>query len=1096
MGQKRVTSGVQYFRSSALFKAFGVVLLITTFAFSSEAQRTINGRVMDDTGLPLPGASVTIDGTQRGASTDLDGKFTLDVNPTDKKLKISYVGYDTKLVTIDDREFYDIKLSGVMGLDEVVVTALGVERSEKSLGYAIQKVDGKAVSEVPATNVVNGLNGKVAGVNIQGSGNGPTASANITIRGQNSLSGNNQALFVVNGIPITNGLFSSGDGINGSTTIDFGNAAQIINPDDIAEISVLKGPAAAALYGTRAANGVILVTTKNGANTQGEWDVDLRSTTTFEGILRLPNFQNEYGVGGYGKYSYNDGTTYTGDYYDGFGENWGPRLDGTPIKQWDSNGEPVPFTAAPDNVRNFFRTGVTARNHIALSNSDEDSDFRMAYTNLASRGIVPNTDLQRHTFSFSGGQEINEVLRVRANVNYVRSGSDNVPNAGYDESSSIMYNWLWFPRNTPIDDLTDYWKPGLEDVEQRNVEELWTNNPWFVVNENTNSFTADRIFGNTAIEWDITDKLSARYRFGVDVNRESRQFRRAMSTKSVLMGSYREDEINFQETNNEFLLSYGEYDYEKDFNIGFKLGGNIMRQESSVLRANAPQLLIPGIYNLGNARSGVITDQFRYRRGINSVFGVANLAYKNYLFLDITGRNDWSSTLPAENNSYFYPSVTMSAIISDIFEGIQDTDLSFAKIRAAYAEVGGDTDPYRIRNVYAYDNAWGEFPIAGESAQLNNLNLLPERTSSIEFGADLRFFKGRLGIDVTWYQMNSRDQIINLPMASSSGYTSRIVNSGEIQNRGWEIILQGTPVENETWTWNSIINFTRNRSEVLSLADGISTYQMVPDLYPNDGGQDLSLEAQVGLPLGQLVGLGFQRDADGNIIHEDGIPLMTTEKVSAGSYQPDALIGWDNQFTYGRWQFGFQFFAQIGGKIYSRTHALYATAGSIVSDDDPNLDMSTLDGRITYDITYDDSGEPVYTPVNEESWGVVGEGVMYDANGNLVPNDVEVPTRDYIYAYYGNGFNRDNIEAATYDATFVKLRELRIGYALPDKWAEKIGADRASVSIIGRNLLLFTNVPSIDPETYSIRGGTFVPGFESTQLPSTRTIGFSVNVNF
>ena len=1035
-----------------------------------------------------------VQGSTRGTLTDLNGNFAIETEAGDMQLRFSFVGYQDQMLPIDGRERYEVTLGGMIGIDEVVITALGVERSEKSLGYAIQSLDGKAVSEVPVTNAVSALNGKIAGVNIQSSSAGPTASANVTIRGAGSLSGNNQALFVVNGIPITNGLFSSGDGLNGSTTIDFGNAAQVINPDDIAEISVLKGPAAAALYGTRAAAGVVLINTKTGQGAPG-WHVDINSSTTLSGLLRMPDFQNEYGAGGYGRYSYSNGATYTGDFYDAFGENWGPRLDGSAIRQWNTNGEATPFTAAPDNVRNFFRTGVTSRNHVAISNQSEDGDFRMGYTHLDSRGIVPNTDLTRHTISMSSGQNIGERLNVRTNLNYIRSGSGNVPNAGYDESSSIMYGWLWFQRNAPIDDLQNYWKPGLENVQQANTEELWTNNPWFLVNENTNGFNNDRIIGNVAATYNLTDRVSVRYRMGADINGEKRRFRRAMSTKSVLLGSYREDDLRFHETNNELLLSYDGTDYEKEWNLSARLGGNIMRQTTEILRANAPQLLIPGIFNLGNSRSGVITDDFTYRKGINSAFGVANISYKNRFFLDLTGRNDWSSTLPTNNNSYFYPSATASAILSDMFD--LGNKLDFAKVRAAYAEVGGDTDPYNIRNVYVYENAWGDQPVAAESADLANAGLLPERTSSIEFGADLRWWLGRLGLDVAWYQMNSRDQIINLPLAATSGYTSRIVNSGEIQNRGIEVVLRGQPVKNDVLTWTSTLNLTRNRSEVLSLADGVESYQIIPDLYPNDGGQDLSFEARVGQPYGLLVGLGFQRDDAGNIIHENGLPMLTENKVNAGSYQPDLLFGWDNEFRFGRFTAGFLLNGQLGGLIFSRSHALYATAGSITNNDDPNMPLSTLDGRETYDITYGADGIPVYNAVNESSWGVVGPGVMYNAEGNLVENDVAVPTRDYILSYYGNGFSRDNIESALYDATFIKLKELRLGFDIPADWlSSNMNASSATISLVGRNLLLFTDVPTIDPETYSIRAGRIVPGFESTALPTPRTIGLAINLHF
>lgn len=1073
----------------------GLSVILIFLSSNALSQVVVTGSVTDSDGMPLPGANVIVNPGSRGTTTDLDGLFSIEMYPEDVELVFSFVGYTTQTISWSGQETLDVVLVSGELIDEVVVTALGVRRSEKSLGYAIQKVTGKGVSEVPAVNVVNGLNGKLAGVNIQGSSAGPTASANITIRGENSLSGDNQALFVVNGMPITNGLFSPGDGLNGSTTIDFGNAAQIINPDDIAEVSVLKGPAAAALYGTRAANGVILITTKDGRGKEG-WGVNLSSTTTLSTILKLPDYQNEYGVGGNGKYSYNSGTVYTGDYYDAFGENWGPRLDGTPIRQWNSNGEAVPFVSGGDNVRDFFQPGVTTRNHVAITNQTDGSDFRMAYTNLASRGIVPNTDLGRHTVSMSTGQEIGESLRVRSNMNFVRSASTNVPNAGYDESSSIMYNWIWFPRNTPIEDLENYWKPGMENVQQANVEELWTNNPWFVVNENTNGFEANRLFGNALVEWDWSERMSLRFRQGFDISNDHREFRRAMSTKSVLLGSYREDELSFQETNSEILLSYDGVDYDKDFNVSLKVGGNVMRQSSNTLRANAPQLLIPGIYNLGNSRTGVITDQFEYQKGINSAFGLANFSYKNYLYVDITGRNDWSSTLPSDNNSYFYPSVSVSAIVSDMLDLEPNSSLSFAKLRAAYAEVGGDTNPYRIRNIYAYDNAWGEFPVAGESAQLNNAQLRPERTTSLEFGLDLRFLEGRVGVDLAWYNLLSSDQIVNLPLASTSGYTSRIVNSGEIQNRGVELVVSATPVVNERLTWNSSLNVTHNRANVVSLPDEISTYQMVADVYPNDGGQDLSLEAQEGMALGQLVGLGFQRDADGNIIHENGLPLLTEEKVSAGTYQPDALVGWNNELRWGRVVASALFSAQIGGKIYSRTHALSATGGAISNNDDPTLDLSTLQGRETYEVSYNAEGDPVYTPVDEDNWGVVGPGVMYDDAGNLVPNTDVASTRDYFYAYYGNGFSRDNIEAATYDATYVKLRELRVGMSLPESFSQRVGMANATISIVGRNLWLWSRVPSIDPETYSIRGGTFVPGFESTSLPSTRTLGLSLQANF
>ena len=978
-------------------------------------------------------------------------------------------------------------------IGEVVVTALGVTREERALGYSVQNVKSKDISSVPATNVVNNLSGKLSGVYITGSSSGPTASANVTIRGATSLNGNSQALFIVNGVPITNGLFSPGDGLNGSTTIDFGNASQVINPYDIESVSVLKGPAAAALYGTRAANGVIYITTKNGSNSKG-WGVSVNSNVFFESPLKMPDYQNQYGFGGYGKYSYNGGSTYTGDYYDAFGENWGPRLDGTPIKQFNSDGQAVPFDAAEGNIRDFFRTGVNATNNIAISHGDENGDFRLSYTNLNRTGIVPNTDLTRNILQTSIGRSFKDKLDIRMNGMMVNSGSSNVPNAGYDESSSIMYSWLWFPRGVNMADMQNYWKPGQENVQQRYVEELWGNNPYFLVNENTNSFDSRRIIGDINATYHFNDQLNFRLRHGADMMNDIRQYRRATSTKGVPFGSFREDRIAFSESNTEALLSWTNYDRENASNplrIDVKAGGNIMMQESSSLIANNPQLLQPGVFTLTNNRSSVQTENRVARKQINSLFGLASIAYNRYLYVDLSARNDWSSTLPPENSSFFYPSASVSFVPTELMQ--RNPTLNFLKVRAAYAEVGSDTDPYLLNNTYSPEPLFGSSPAFGINRFATNPNLLPERTSSYEAGLSAKLFRNKIGVDFTYYSMLTKDQIIYLPVATTTGRSSRLANGGSIQNNGIELSINADVVKNDKFVWNTRLNLGRNQAVVASLPDGVENgYPIVADMYPNDGGSaDMEYVAVEGELLGQIKGLTFQRDADGNIIHKDGLPLMSDEKSTIGSYQPDFRIGWMNSFSYGQWQMSILFDAQVGGKIYSRSHALYNTGGAITNNDDPLLDMSTLDGRRTYNISYDANGEPVYDLVDEG--GVVGKGVMYDDQGNIVQNDVKVPTRDYFYAYYGNGFNRDNVEAATYDASYLKLRELRVSYALTSEQAKKIGFSGLTVSLVGRNLLLFTNVPSIDPETYSIRGGLFIPGYESTQMPSIRSFGISLN---
>lgn len=1109
------------------------------FVLNINAQSTANGVVLDEDDIPIIGANVIESGTSNGTTTDFNGSFSLELLNPESSIQVSYIGYSAQVIDIDGREKYKIVLSESVSLDEVVVTALGVKREEKALGYSVQKLDASQIATVKPTNVTNALSGKIAGVYITGSAAGPTASANINIRGAASLLGNNQPLFVVNGMPITNDLYSFDDGLNGSSTIDFGNAAQIVNPDDIQSINVLKGPAASALYGARAADGVILVETKTGENAEG-WGVELNNTTTFSTILKMPDYQNEYGFGGGGKYSYLDGNNYIGanEYYEAYGENWGPKLDaGNNIKQFNSDGEAVPFTSSPNNIRDFFRTGTNLINNIAINNRTEDSDFRLSYTRLDREAIVPNSNLERNTFQTSVGRSLfDNKLNVRANAMYVSSSSDNVPNSGYDESSSIQYGWLWYPRQVHTDELKQYWEPGLEGTQQRYVENLWVNNPWLVVNENTNAFQSNRLIGNIMTNYNISDRLSVRLRYGADVLNEGRQYRRAPSTKAVLFGSYREDEISFSETNAEALVSYSSDRTDGNaFQYDVKLGGNIMRQNANFLVANNPQLKFFGtdesIYTLTNNRAGVLVESQKTRTGINSLFGLATLSYKNYLYLDASVRNDWSSTLVnpiagLDNSEYsiLYPSISMSAIISEMISLPINSPISFLKLKANYAEVGNGAPPYAFGTTFTPQPSYGGNSVFTTNRTVADPNLTNERTRAFEVGTDIRLWNNRLRLDATYYNMLSFDQVIQLPVGSSSGYDFKLTNGGSIRNQGVELLLAGTPIQKENFTWNVTLNMGHNRAVVESLPDIITSgrYSIVSSMYPNDGGTaGLEFVAEEGELYGQLYGLGFERHPEsGAIIHENGIPLTSEEKVSAGSYQPDLRLGLMNEFSFGNFNIGILFDGQIGGKIYARSHALYATGGAITHNNDPNLPLSTLDGRQSYAVSYDDDGNPVYT-LDSEGTGVTGPGVAWndingdgafytiDDDGNKIYQMDEIADENstavqpggigyvgYFYQYYGNGFRRDNIEASTYDATWFKLRELSVGYNLPEVFNNKLGTTGARISLVGRNLFLFSNVPTIDPETYSVRNGIFIPGFESQQIFSSRELGFSLNLNF
>ena len=1105
------------------------ILLLSLLTVTAAYSQNITGTVTDaDSNEPLIGVNVVVDGTAIGTVTDVNGAYQLDVESTEgTSLRFSFIGFVPTTIILDGTTTIDVALApNVEQLENVVVTALGVSRDRRSLGYSAQAVSGAALQEVPDVQFVNNLTGKVAGVQITGSSNGPSASSYVTIRGITSLSGDNQPLFIVDGVPIYNGLATAQIGnadTRGSATVDFGNAANLLNTFDAASINVLKGPTAAALYGSRASNGVILVTTKQG-NSDGI-GVSFSANTTAQTILRLPDYQNEYGFGGEGKYDYEGGSDYTSRGWSAFGENWGPALDeGFMTRQFNSNGQPVEMTSAPNNIRDFFDTGITQSYSLAVTGGNEDSDFRLSYTWNDEKGIVPTTNYNRNTFHANVGRDLGRV-KVRATGTYITNTSGNLPSAGYDESSSVMYNWLWYPRQVEINDLQNYWKEDLQGIQQSNFEELWTNNPWFVATENTNAMDGRRFMGSLTASIDLIENLSLRLRTGGDYNDENREFRRAFSTKGTQNGFYRVDDVYASEVNHEALLQYVNYENDSPFGVEVSVGANQMNQETLLKVAEVPAssgLSVPGLYTLGNARGAIVNTQVSTSKRINSLFGMARVTWQDMVYLDVAGRNDWSSTLPASNNAYFYPSASVSVVLSEILDIPTESPISYARMRGSLAEVGGDTDPYRIRNVYTYDTFWGNLPAASEQDALANATLRPESITTFEVGADLRFFQNRLGLDVAYFDIKSRDQILAVPLEAATGYGSRVINAGEISTTGWEAIVTATPIRGDI-TWKTTLNLSSTLSTVESLADGIEKYQIVSDVFTGDGGQDLSLEAIVGEAYGQLVGLGFQRVEDtsspyhGQIIHENGLPLMTNEKVSAGTFQPDLTFGWSNTIDFDRISVSMLWSGQLGGKIYSRSHALLNTGGTITNNDDPNLPLSTLDGRNRVaPLSYDANGNPVDFNWQElcgifdglygggrtvtsgcaagETPGVIGPGVRLDANGNYVENDVSVSTRAYFYEYYGNGFNRDNIEAATYDATFLKLRELSVRYQLPASVAQRMKARAVSIGLVGRNLLLFTDVPSIDPETYSIRNGIFTPGFESTQLPSTRSFGFNLNV--
>jgi TonB-linked SusC/RagA family outer membrane protein len=789
----------------------------------------------------------------------------------------------------------------------------------------------------------------------------------------------------------------------------------------------------------------------------------------------LPDWQNQYGQGNNQQFAFVDGSG--SGIADGVDESWGPRLDtGLLIPQFDSpradgtrGGDtfisnspitPTPWVSNPDNTKDFFETGITLTNSIAVSKAGENGNMRVSFQNLDQEGTLPNTDLQRNSLNFSGSLNLTDKVTVNANMNYIKTDSGNRPSVSYG-TESIMYLFIWYGRQLNTANLRDYWQPGLEGRQQFNYNYNYHDNPYFTMYENTNSQDKDRVFGNLSLTYDISDNWKLLLRSGRDFYRELRERKRAFSTQRFPFGTYQEDNIFFEESNTDFLLSYDKTFNDK-WNVNLSAGGNQLRQRQDFNKSVAPQLINPEVYSFNNSRQAVQVAENNYEKHINSLYGFARFAYDDKLFLDLTGRNDWSSTLPEDNNSYFYPSATLSAVMSDIFQ--MPDWVSFAKFRAAYAEVGNDTDPFRLRSFYANENPFdGSTPILTESSLIPNADLKPEITASTEFGLDLRFFQSRVNLDLTYYDSTTRNQIINIDTDIASGYSSQLINAGEVRNYGFEAIANFVPILTNNFKWNTIFNFATNRSEVKDLGGVNFT------LTSRNGA---FIQAREGESISAIYGRGFQRVEDPNseffgqkIVNAQGIPIRTDDLVYQGDYAPDFTLGIQNTFKYKNVDLGFLIDTRQGGIVVSRTKTIGSTSGQL---------METLEGREN---------------------GIVAAGVVNTGTSDnpiYVPNTTNVDARTYNNRFY----ERDNVEAAKYDASYTKLREVTLGYSFPQKVVERLPISSARFSITGRNLLLWTENPHFDPEVVGVSGGTLQPGIENMSYPSTRLFTFNLQVSF
>jgi TonB-linked SusC/RagA family outer membrane protein len=996
---------------------------------------------------------------------------------------VSYIGFATQEipVTNSSTNLQIVLVEAPNSLNEVVVTALNISKDKKSLGYAVQGLKSKDISEAKETNLINALSGKIAGVQVTGS-QGDMGSSRIVIRGETSVSGNNQPLFVVDGVIVDNSQFQ---GTNGSR--DFANAISDLNSEDIESISVLKGPNAAALYGYRAAGGVILIKTKTGKGAQG-LGITINSNTSFATLKVFPDYQNQFGQGANGKFSYVDGKG--GGVNDGVDESWGPPLDGRLIPQFYSNGEAVPFVAHPNNVRDFFKTGVTLNNGIAFAGSSDKFDYRLSYNNLHQTGVVPNSSQGRNSFLLNTTFRPNSKLTITTIANYIKDDAGNLPGAYGRRATSTMLQFTWFGRQVDINRLKDYRDASGNTFNWNNS---YYSNPYFIAYENTVAQHKNRIIGSVELNYKIIGGLSANFRTGTDYYTDRRKIKVSYGTNGTPFGSYEEDAYTVNETNTEARLQYTKK-LNQDFSFDGFIGGNISTILNEQNDQIAPKLAVAGLYTLSNSRDPLVSSNYYGKLKTYSYFASAQIGFRNYAFLNVTGRNDWSSTLPVASLSYFYPSVNGSLVLSEALDLKSDV-LSYLKLRGGWSKVGKAATPYQLINTYNFAAPFvlntPQGPIANPQQTINpidlNPNLKPETTTSTEAGIEAGFFNNRLRLDVSAYNTNSINQILAVLVSGSTGYSTKLINGGSINNKGLEVQLGITPVKTNDLSWDVTINYSRNKSKVISLYDegNLQSYILGTN-------RTVDVLAAVGQPYGTLSGTSYTRDASGQIIiGANGTPIVNTTKKYLGKFTPDWLGSINNSVTYKNINVSFLVDARIGGSIYSNTNRTGTYTGVLAST---LPGRGTANGGLSYYYPNNNASLPAVqvsagasAPTGETVYddGMVFKGVKADgtANTTIVPAQ----------SYYKGFTNVD--EAFIYSASYVKLREIKIGYTFPSQWVKGIGLQSATVSLVGRNLwIIHKNVPNIDPETAFNTGNA--QGLEDLTLPTVRNIGFNINLKF
>lgn len=1116
---------------------FTTVIIGLCFSNVWAQSRTVTGKVTaKEDGSVIPGANVVLKGTNRGTASNANGSYSIDVNGDNPILIVSFVGYDPQEIVVGSRSIVDVTMTlNSSTLNEVVVTALGIKREEKSLGYSIGKIDGKDMNRVTQENVLNGMSGKVAGVAINSTG-GTGSSVSMIIRGAKSLSNDNQPLFVIDGVPIINTLNNVSQ-IGGDNRVDYGNAISDLNPDNIESISVLKGPSAAALYGSRAGNGVVIITTKNGSKT-GKMTVNVTTNTVFDNPFKFLDMHSKFATGVLpftpDNNPYPGGTLYIDE---GSSGGVGPELDkGYKAVQWnsplDAKGNPVatPLVSHPNNVKNFVQTGITTTNGVSIANSNDNINYRISYSNMTNRGIIPNSDLFKNSLALNTSMKLSNKLRISTAIDVSRNNSNNRP-AGERGSNPLQWAYAVSP-HIDILDLKDYWVSGQEGLQQKSQAIGDYNNPYFLAYEVNNSFERNRLFGNVKADYQITPNISIMGRYALDTYRENRETKIGRSYTAEPRGAYGIINLGRYERNMDFLATYKKT--LTDFSASISAGGNARNTKySDVSNAsrNGTGLIIPGLYTLQNiAPANLNFISSLSHKVVYSAYGMANFGYKDMLYLDLTARNDWSSTLPAANRSYFYPSASLSFLVNELFP-VSSNTINMLKLRAGVAQVGNDTNPYSLLNTLGNNEAWGGITRLSKSGTILLPDLKPEISTSYDLGLDLTLYHNKLRFSGTYYKVENRNQIIPTKLPPSTGYTSKNINAGLLVSKGIELTAGGTPIEKNGWRLDLTANFYKNATTIKSLSNGLNFYTLWTDA---KGGA----WTYVGEKIGDIYDAELVTVKDKSspyygypILDEDGSWQnvgASNARNKIGNFNPDFILGLQTSLSYKKFSVNMTFDWRKGGDFVSQTYRYFesdlksqrfldnlinpngltgdALRNYLVANQDEMIRVNGNEFHVVGGPTAEYGGYPFEYGGSTYPYGVFNPGVIakYNAEGQISGYTENLGGAGTKIIPYGDNYPWSFTRAALFDASFLKLREVSFSYDLSGRAIKRLGLQNAFVSVYSRNIILWTAAKiGVDPEmAFQPQAGTqagtqFKQGIERYNvMPWVIPVGFKLNLTF